>query len=129
MIKIRSAVINKTPVLQSCQMRATSSAPQRSAGGSSSSCVEQALVHHDSAPTLRSKHTEQISCCYVNTTNQIQIVRSTNLANWYFERTIFPGQRLLFKSPPNAQLEIHTGIAITAIIEDKIYCDCLRLSG
>lgn len=116
MIKIRAAVINKIPVLRSCQTQ-ISSAPQRS--------VE---AHHDFAPTLKSEHTEQFLCCYVNTTNQIQIVKSANLSNWYFERTVFPKQRLLFKALPNTQLEIHTGTTITAIIEDKISCDCLRLA-
>jgi hypothetical protein len=49
-------------------------------------------------------------CCYVNASSQIQIARITNIENWYFERVVFPGQRLVFEALPQAQLEIHTGM-------------------
>jgi hypothetical protein len=65
---------------------------------------------------------DQIFCCYVNATSQIQIARITNVANWYFERVVFPGQRLLFEALPEAQLEIHTGMMASAILSDKIPC-------
>lgn len=72
-----------------------------------------------------------ILCCYVNATNQIQIARITNIPNWYFERVVFPGQRLVFESLPEAYLEIHTGMMASAILSDKIPCDrlCLNESG
>jgi hypothetical protein len=63
----------------------------------------------------------------MNTTNQIQIIRSANIANCYFERVIFPGQRLLFEAVPEAQLEIHTGTMVTAILSDRIPCSRLRV--
>lgn len=65
---------------------------------------------------------DYIFCCYVNATSQIQIARITNVANWYFERVVFPGQRLLFEALPAAQLEIHTGMMASAILSDKIPC-------
>ena len=46
-------------------------------------------------------------CCYINHTNKIQIGRITNIDQWYFEKVIFPQQRLLFDAPPEAELEIH----------------------
>ena len=68
---------------------------------------------------------EHIFCCYVNATSKIQIARIANVANWYFERVIFPGQRLVFEAPLEAVLEIHTGMMATAILSDKIPCDRL----
>lgn len=77
--------------------------------------------------TLFSDRSAQILCGYVNATNQIQIVRIGNIPNWYFERVVFPGQRLLFKALPNAQLEIHTGRVASAIVSEIIPCNCLRI--
>lgn len=64
----------------------------------------------------------QILCCYVNATSHIQIARITNIANWYFERVVFPGQRLVFEALPDALLEIHTGMMASAILSDTIPC-------
>lgn len=63
-----------------------------------------------------------IVCCYVNATSQIQIARITNVPNWYFERVVFPGQRLVFEAVPEALLEIHTGMMASAILSDTIPC-------
>lgn len=46
-------------------------------------------------------------CCYINRTDKIQIARIVNIDEWYFERVIFPQQRLLFDAPAEAELEIH----------------------
>ncbi|HEY9619459.1 MAG TPA: DUF1830 domain-containing protein [Crinalium sp.] len=70
---------------------------------------------------------ERVLCCYVNASNQIQIARITNIASWYFERVVFPGQRLMFEAVPHAQLEIHTGMMASAILTDSILCDSLRI--
>lgn len=64
-------------------------------------------------------------CCYVNATSKIQIARIANIANWYYERVVFPGQRLVFQTPPQSILEIHTGMMASAILSDKIPCDRL----
>lgn len=66
-----------------------------------------------------------ILCCYVNATSQIQIARITNIPNWYFERVVFPGQRLVFEAVPDALLEIHTGMMASAILSDTIPCERL----
>lgn len=68
---------------------------------------------------------DSILCCYVNATSQIQIARITNIANWYFERVVFPGQRLVFEAMTEALLEIHTGKMASSILSDKIPCDRL----
>lgn len=64
-----------------------------------------------------------ILCCYVNATSKIQIVRISNVANWYFERVVFPGQRLVFEATPQSLLEIHTGMMASSILSDKIPCE------
>lgn len=69
-----------------------------------------------------------VLCYYMNTTKGIQILRSKNIVTWYFERTIFPGYRLLFEAPPAAQLEIHTNAMVTAITSDTICCKYLQIN-
>ena len=69
-----------------------------------------------------------IVCCYVNATSKIQIARITNIPNWYFERVVFPGQRLMFEAYPEALLEIHSGMMATAILSDTIPCSGLCVS-
>ncbi|SRR5579883_88494 len=66
-----------------------------------------------------------ILCCYVNATSRIQIARIANIPNWYFERVVFPGQRLVFEALPEAHLEIHCGMMASAILSDTIPCDRL----
>jgi hypothetical protein len=68
-----------------------------------------------------------ILCCYVNATSQIQIARITNVPNWYFERVVFPGQRLVFEADPIAVVEIHSGMMASAILSDTIPCQKLAL--
>ncbi|MEO1145468.1 MAG: DUF1830 domain-containing protein [Cyanobacteria bacterium J06638_22] len=70
-----------------------------------------------------------IICCYVNATSKIQVARVTNIQNWYFERVVFPGQRLIFEAIPEAQLEIHCGMMASAILSDTIPCDRLRIEA
>ncbi|MDX2211885.1 MAG: DUF1830 domain-containing protein [Oculatellaceae cyanobacterium bins.114] len=70
---------------------------------------------------------DPILCCYVNATSKIQIARITNVSNWYFERVVFPGQRLLFEAMPQGLLEIHTGMMASAILSDTIPCYRLQL--
>ncbi len=74
---------------------------------------------------LPSDGATKLLCCYVNATSQMQIARITNIANWYFERVVFPGQRLLFEAVSDAQLEIHTGMMASAILSDTIPCSTL----
>lgn len=78
----------------------------------------------DPAP---SDNSEPILCCYVNATSRIQVVRITNIANWYFERVAFPGQRLMFEAPAQGQLEVHTGMMASAILSDRIPCPQLAV--
>ena len=76
---------------------------------------------------LSSKGNNQILCYYANVTNLVQVVRIGNIPNWYFERVMFPGQRLMFEAAAEAVLEIHTGRVPCAILSDKIPCYVLRV--
>ncbi|MDJ0615992.1 MAG: DUF1830 domain-containing protein [Calothrix sp. MO_192.B10] len=76
---------------------------------------------------LPSEQSAKILCCYVNATSKIQVARISNIPNWYFERVVFPGQRLVFESPTVALLEIHTGMMASAILSDTIPCDRLEI--
>lgn len=78
----------------------------------------------DPIPNDRNK---ALLCCYVNATSQIQVARITNVDDWYFERVVFPGQRLMFEAVPQAILEIHTGMMASAILSDTIPCQKLMM--
>ena len=78
---------------------------------------------------IPSDESNRIVCCYVNATSKIQIARSSNTGNWYFERVVFPGQRLVFEAPSQAVLEIHTGMMASSILSDKIPCQQLTVFG
>ena len=75
-------------------------------------------------------HTQKpVICCYVNTSTHVEIARITNISHWYFERVVFPGQRLIFEAPVTAKLEIHTGTAISSILTETIDCQQLQLTS
>ena len=76
---------------------------------------------------IPSDESNRIVCSYLNATSKIQIARSSNIGNWYFERVVFPGQRLVFEAPSQAVLEIHTGMMASAILSDNIPCDRLAM--
>jgi hypothetical protein len=77
---------------------------------------------------LPSNSSNQILCCYVNATSQIQIARISNIPNWHFERVVFPGQRLVFEAVVGASMEIHTGMMASSILSDTIPCDRLQIN-
>lgn len=78
---------------------------------------------------IPNNHKEPILCCYVNATSRMQVARITNIQNWYFERVVFPGQRLVFEAVPAAQLEIHTGMMASSILSDTIPCERLAINS
>lgn len=76
---------------------------------------------------LPADNNDYILCCYVNGTGKMQVARITNIPDWYFERVVFPGQRLIFEALPKALLEIHTGMMASAILSDTIPSDRLEI--
>jgi hypothetical protein len=78
--------------------------------------------------SLPSKYDHRILCDYVNATSQIQIIRIANIPSWYFERVVFPKQRLLFAAPTQAQLEVYTSEFPATLLVERIACERLRAS-
>ncbi|MGC9505319.1 DUF1830 domain-containing protein [Baaleninema sp.] len=75
-------------------------------------------------PSLDKK---EILCYYVNRSSKVQIVRISNVPNWYFERVVFPGQRLIFEAYAKAQLEVYTSTVASAVLADSIACERLEV--
>lgn len=80
-----------------------------------------------SLDSLRPEVAERVLCCYINATSGLQIVRVINIPNWYFERVVFPGQRLLFETPRWAKLEIYIPQLPGTMLLGKILCESLRV--
>jgi hypothetical protein len=78
---------------------------------------------------LPSGKKKTLLCCYVNATSHIQIARITNIPSWYFERVVFPGQRLVFEALAGALVEIHSGMMASAILSDTIPCTRLAIES
>jgi len=74
-----------------------------------------------------SERDARILCWYLNTTSKVQIARITNIPNWYFERTVFPGERFLFEALPEAQLEVCRSTETGGIVCERTLCDRLRV--
>ena len=77
--------------------------------------------------SVNSDRSVKILCWYINTTNKIQIARITNIPDWYFERTVFPGERLLFEAQPEAELEVWMSTETSGIVCDRTKCDRLQV--
>ena len=69
-----------------------------------------------------------ILCSHKNKTPTVQIIRITNIPNWYFERVVFPGEMLLFEALPEAVLEIYDTDEIRPILCDRFLCDWLKVN-
>ena len=69
-----------------------------------------------------------ILCSYKNKTPTVQIIRITNIPNWYFERVIFPWEMLLFEALPEAVLEIYISEEARLIWSDHFLCDWLKVN-
>lgn len=81
-----------------------------------------------SASTLP-EELKQISCHYVNSTNQLQIIRTVNAPSGCFERVVLPGQQLTFQTTPEAFLEVHTYELCSSVLTDKIACSRLVMQN
>ncbi|ABW27896.1 DUF1830 domain-containing protein [Acaryochloris marina] len=66
-------------------------------------------------------------CSYVNQTPFLEIIRISNIQNWYFEKVVFQQQRILFECHTQAVLEIYSSEFSTALLVDKIACELLQV--
>jgi hypothetical protein len=71
---------------------------------------------------------QPLLCYYTNRSSQLEVARISNIPGWYFERVVFPGQRLMFEAPNTASLEIYTGKGATVMLSDRIACTNLQIA-
>lgn len=79
--------------------------------------------------SLPADSANRILCCYINDAYKIKIARITNISNWYFERVVFPGEKLLFEALPEAQLEIYVTNFSTVALVEITACDRLAVKN
>jgi hypothetical protein len=69
---------------------------------------------------------EIILCCLTNNEDRWQVLRLTE-EKYCFEKTLLPGQRIEFKAPATAWLEIYSGDEfVTTMLKARILCSRLR---
>ena len=73
------------------------------------------------------KHIKSI-CAYQNRTRSLQIIKIENVANFYWEKVVFPCQTILFNTVKQAELTIYSNDNATAILTDTIPCVKLQVS-
>lgn len=66
-------------------------------------------------------------CGYFNTTQKVQVVRISNISNWYLEHVVFPREHFLFEAPPDAELEIYQDSSEGAMLLEKRLCYALQI--
>lgn len=74
------------------------------------------------------QYPNRILCSYHNSSSALQIARISNIAHWYFERAVYPGDLLLFVAVVGATLEIYSGDNITTLLSDRITCESLQIT-
>ena len=52
------------------------------------------------------QQSQKMLCFYENTSRKMQNAKICNIKNQYWERAVFPGERLFFEAVPEANLEI-----------------------
>jgi hypothetical protein len=65
-------------------------------------------------------------CHYKNATSQLQVLRISNIDEWYFERVVFPGQEMMFEAPATADLEVYQG-KVKALVSERLSCQSLQV--
>ncbi|MDY7021175.1 MAG: DUF1830 domain-containing protein [Cyanobacteriota bacterium] len=66
-------------------------------------------------------------CCYSNRSTKVQVVRITNIENWYLERVVFPWEDLLFEAPSEAELEVYQDQGKGVQLQAKYPCTNLQV--
>lgn len=63
---------------------------------------------------------------FINASGQVQVIR-TIPGHW--ERTLFPGQKVIFEAEPDDYLEVYSYSCATALLEERRPCRYLSDSG
>ena len=67
-----------------------------------------------------------ILCGYQNQTQTVQMMRITNIPDWYFDQVVFPGEQLVFEALPEAVLEVYSSDEMGIFLGERLLCDWLR---
>lgn len=70
---------------------------------------------------------EQILCAYQNRTKHLQVVKIENVANFCWEKVVFPSETILFEAIKQAQLKIFSNDSSRALLTDTISCNRLQV--
>ncbi|MGL6342435.1 MAG: DUF1830 domain-containing protein [Waterburya sp.] len=71
---------------------------------------------------------KKILCAYQNLSSNWQIIKITNIPNYYWEKAVLPGQKIVFITSIKAVLKIFSADNITAILIDNISCQKLKIN-
>jgi hypothetical protein len=86
------------------------------------------MIQSDSSAVCSSS--QSILCCYVNTKSTLQVARLSNPVTQAFEKIVFPGQKFLFETQPEANLGIYTySKADGMILLQEIPCNQLQVQS
>lgn len=66
-------------------------------------------------------------CCYFNESDKVQVVRISNIQNWYLERVVFPQEDFLFEAPSKAELEVYQDATEGVQLLAKHSCSSLQV--
>jgi hypothetical protein len=74
------------------------------------------------------KTVNSMLCYYANATNQVQILRIRNIPDWFYERVVFPRERLLMTTPTQAILEVYHGTPAGELLLAQVPCSHLEVN-
>ena len=71
---------------------------------------------------------KMVTCYYVNRSPWLEILRISNVDLWYFEKIVFPHQRLTFDAPHEGLVEIYTSESGDPALADRLSCEQLKIT-
>ncbi len=80
-----------------------------------------------STNSLSFPYSDEVLCYYLNSTSEIQVIKSECRESWDFERVVFPGQRLFFEALSTAHLEIYKAQNSGLQLAARVKCDRLQV--
>ncbi len=63
-----------------------------------------------------------VQCTYVNRTLSVEVVRVRVTGGHCLERTLLPGQRMMFQTLPQTMLEVCSGAHLGTLLCEQIAC-------
>ncbi|MEQ8756751.1 MAG: DUF1830 domain-containing protein [Coleofasciculus sp. G1-WW12-02] len=78
----------------------------------------QTTSHQTASAAKPSQSTSdrQSLCCYTNTTSHIQVIRLVSKSHTNWQRVVFPGERFLFETDSESNLEILVSEGVSSLV-------------